>query len=86
MFINPIFSEKGLGKSDITLIEGDEIYQGDAEVAKKQNEFFSNAVASLNIIIPDEYTSEESAVSDDPIETILSKFVNQPSIRMIIDN
>ena len=49
------------------------------------NEFFSNAVTSLNITIPDEYKSEEFAVSDDPIEEI-SKFVNHHSIRMINDN
>ena len=80
------FSDKGLGKSDITLIEGDEICQEDAEVAKILNEFFNNAVTSLNIAIPDEYKSEESAVSNDPIEKILSKFVNHPSIKMINDN
>ena len=30
----PFFSDKGLGKSNITLTEGDDIYQEDAEVAK----------------------------------------------------
>ena len=48
-------------------------------------DFFSNAVKSLNINIPSEYKDEESAVSDDPIDNIISIFSN-PGIKSINDN
>ena len=53
--VKPFFSDKGVGKTDITLIEGDHIFQKDSEVAKILGGFFCNAVKSLNINIPDEY-------------------------------
>ena len=59
------FSDKGVGKTDITLIEGDQIFQEDSKVAKILGDFFCHAVKSLNINIPDEYKSEGSALSDD---------------------
>ena len=36
--------------------------------------------------IPSEYKDEESAVSDDPIDNIISIFSNHPSIMSINDN
>ena len=81
--IKPFFSDKGLGKSDITLIEGNNIYQNDAEVATIFNDFFSNAVASLDVDIPNECINKVSVVSDDIIDNILSKFSNHPSIKII---
>ena len=57
------------------LIEGDEIYKDDDEVAKILGEFFKNAVKSLNVGIPNEYTSKKSTVSNDPIDTIISQII-----------
>ena len=84
--VKPFFSDKGVGKTDITLIEGDQIFQEDSEVAKILGDFFCNAVKSLNINIPDEYKSEGSALSDDPIENIISIYSNHPSIKLINEN
>ena len=47
----PFFSDKGAGKTEITLIEGDEIVQDDSEVANIFGDFFSNSVKGLNIEI-----------------------------------
>ena len=47
---------------------------------------FSNVVKSLNINIQNEYKDEESAVSDDPIDNIISIFSNHCSIKSINDN
>ena len=68
------------------MIEGDEIVQDDSEVAKIMNEFFGNAVASLNIDIPSEYKNDECVNTDDPIEKIISKYSNHPSIKLINEN
>ena len=64
------------------LIDGEEIYKEDHEVAKILREFFNNAVKSLNVCIP----SEQSAVSNDPIDNIISKYSNNPSIKLINEN
>ena len=82
----PFFSDKGTDKNDILLIEGDEIYQQDHEVAKILGEFFSNAVKSLNVGVPSEHISEKSAVSNDPIDNIILKYSNHPSVKQINDN
>ena len=71
---------------NIALTEGDEIYKDDHEVAKIFREFFKNAVKSLNVGIPNEYISKKSTVSNDPIDTIISKYSNHPSIKLINDN
>ena len=40
MTVKPFFSDKGAVKTDITLIEGNEIVQEDSEVAKILGDFF----------------------------------------------
>ena len=40
----PFFSDKGANKNDITLIDGDKIFQEEAEVARIFSDFFSDAV------------------------------------------
>ena len=45
----PFFSDKGTNKNDITLIDGDKIFQEDAEVARIFSDFFSDAVKDPSI-------------------------------------
>ena len=82
----PFFSDKGTGKTDIILIEGDNIFQEDHEVAKILNDHFSNAVKALNIDIPSECKNYESTISSDPIDNIISTFASHPSIKLINEN
>ena len=82
----PFFSGKGTGKTDIILIEEDNIFQGDHEVAKILNDHFSNAVKALNIDIPSECKNNESTISSDPIDNIISTFSSHPSIKLINEN
>ena len=42
--INPFFSNKGISKTEITLIEGEKIISNDLEVANTLNSFFEHAV------------------------------------------
>ena len=81
----PFFSDKGTGKTDIILI-GDNIFQEDHEVAKILNDHFSNAVKALNIDIPSECKNNESTISSDPIDNIISTFASHPSIKLINEN
>ena len=67
------------------MIEGEEIIQEDSEVAKVFSDFFSNSVKSLDVEIPNVYL-QESVVSDDPIDKIIHKYSNHPSIKLITDN
>ena len=82
----PFFSDKGAGKTEITLIEGGEIIQDDSEVANILADFFSNSVKGLNIDIPSVYKNEVSPFLDDPIDKIIAMYSDHPSIKLINDN
>ena len=82
----PFFSDKGAGKTEITLIEGDKIIQDDSEVATILGDFFSNSVKGLNIDIPSEYKNDVSPSLDDPIDKIVAMYSDHPSIKLINDN
>ena len=60
--------------------------QEDHEVAKILNDHFSNAVRALNIDIPSECKNNESTISNDPIDNIISTFSSHPSIKLINEN
>ena len=82
----PFFSDKGANENNIALIEGEEIFQENYEVAKILGEFFNNAVQSLNVGIPTQHIMETPAVPNDPIESIILKYSNHPSIILINKN
>ena len=84
--MKPFFSDKGAGKTDITLVEGGKIIQEDSEVTNIMNDFFGKAVASLNLDIPSMYITDESIAIDNPIEKIISRYSNHPSIKLINEN
>ena len=46
------------------------------------NDFFGKAVASLNLDIPSMYITDESIAIDNPIEKIISRYSNHPSIKL----
>ena len=58
--MKPLFSDKNLGKDSITLVEDNDIIADDAEVTDNLNSYFENAVTSLDICIPSEYTTDSS--------------------------
>ena len=47
--VKPLFSNKGNYGSKIKLVEKEEIIDDDIKIAEELNNFFKNAVASLNI-------------------------------------
>ena len=83
--VKPFLSDKGLGKSDITLIEGNRIISDDLDVANTLNSFFDNVVSSLGIGEPMESTTVLSSLTDS-IDGIIQKYSNHPSIININQN
>ena len=74
--MKPFLTNKGAGKSKITPIDNDNIISEDSEVAQTMGDFFSKAVTSLNICII-------FVDVDDPIDNIIAKFSQHPSIKLI---
>ena len=79
------FSDKGLSRDKITLIEDGQIITDDQQIADLFNAFFDEAVASLDIEEPTEYLEDSSHIND-PIDAIIEKYKNHPSIISIKDN
>ena len=50
------------------------------------NDFFGKAVVSLKLDIPSMYITDESITIDNPIEKIISRYSNHPSIKLINEN
>ena len=82
----PLLSDKAkCGSSKINLVENDEILSTDREIAEAFNNYYSNAVKSLNLQCDFEHLSD---VSDeiDPIERAIKEFKNHPSIISVNKN
>ena len=82
----PFLTDKGVGKNKrITLIKNNNIISDDQEVAETLNSFFERAVLSLDIKEPVEYINECAHI-EDPIDAIVEKFKDHPSIKNIVAN
>ena len=77
--VKPLFSDKVKQTQNITLIEGNKIISDKRDVAEKINNFFSNAVPSLNIKINDENLTNTNNI-EDPILRSIKKYEKHPSI------
>ena len=75
-------SNKGNFHKQITLIEGDKIISEDLEVAEKLNNYFHNAVKSLDILEFSDLLTPVTGLAD-PIDIAIKKYENHPSILVI---
>ena len=83
----PFLSDKGTSRqSKITLIKDGVIISADDDVANTMNDFFEQAVSSLSIKDPVEHLVLEPCNSGDPIDEIIHKYSQHPSIKLIKDN
>ena len=80
--MKPVLSNKGRSNSKITLIENDMIISNDKEVAETLNGYFVSITDSLGLTENSEVISSTEGVSD-PIDRVLIKYSNHPSIREI---
>ena len=87
IFFGPVklfVSDKGSIKQKITLIKNDKIIGNNTEISEIFNNFFSNIVAQL--YIPKyEDLSVNSFNSEDPLQNLVTKYKNHPSIRAILN-
>ena len=82
--VKPFFSDKGPTRQKITLIENDKIIVNNKEISEIFSKFFSSINAELNILKYEDLTVN-SAHSEDPLENLVIKSKNHPSIRAILD-
>ena len=83
--VKPLFSGKQkIQEKNIVILEGDEIFSNNLEVAEKLNNFFIEAVENLDIehFEVDEVHTESSDIIDD----ILRQYKEHPSILKINEN
>ena len=80
--VKPAFSDKNVSTDHITLIENEQIICDDDEVAKIFNNFFVNAVKTLNITMDPNFISDTSNIQD-PVLMAVEKYQNHPSILKI---
>ena len=67
------------GSSKINLVENDEILSTDKEIVEAFNNYYSNAVKSLNLQWDSEHLTDVSDETD-PIERAIKKFKNHPCV------
>ena len=78
------FSEKRKITNKITLVdEGETVISDDQLISKELNQVFKSATKALNIR-GNSYLTDESELSD-PVNKVISKYKNQPSILLIKD-
>ena len=70
----PFFSNKGNYRSQVKLVEKDEILQGDDPIAMELNKFFKNAVSTLNIKENRFITNRSLDGITDPIGKAIDKY------------
>ena len=80
--IKPFFSNKGVSKSEITLVEGEKIISDDLDIANTFNCFFENAAKMRDIPQNDNQTIIQSDTLDS-IGEIIRRFSNHPCILSI---
>ena len=82
--VKPLFSDKHSGRTNITLIEDNEIISNDEKNANIFNNFFTNVVSKLDIKgFESNYTNDTNI---DTISNIIEKFKTHPSIIKIREN
>ena len=74
------FSNNGNHQGNVKLVEGDKLLQDDSEVAGELNNFFKEAVSTLDVNENSYIINPDSINISDPIEKAISKYKFHPSI------
>jgi len=80
--MKPFISDKCNLSSKITLVEEGKIISDDMELANTFQNFFDNAVSSLNLQCDKSFLTDTSNL-DNPIDAAIEKFKNHPSISLL---
>ena len=83
--IKPLFTGKSKSKSNITLVEGDEVITDNQKVSEILNNHFIDAVQNLEIekFYREEVTEDPNESCEEKIERILKQYQSHPSVVMI---
>ena len=83
--MKPFLSDKCNNASKMSLVHKNNVISEDQELANTFNDFFEHAVDNLGI---KEYASDENInlISNDPIDNVILKYKNHPSVIMINQN
>ena len=81
--VKPFFSNKGSHRGNIGLVESDKLLQDDSEVVEELNNFFKEAVSTLDINENSYIINPDSINISDPIEKAISKYKFHPCILRI---
>jgi len=82
---NPLISDKCRTQNAITLVQGKKIITKESEVAAEFKQEFSNAVKNLNIDFDWQATTDITNIAD-PIDMVIEKYKDHPSILKINQN
>ena len=80
-----LFSEKGRGKENIVLVNGDKIISDDLEVTQTFNDFFKHSVNALNIQ-ENQLLLTQTNHKLNSVKGAIDKFQTHPSVISIKDN
>ena len=83
--VKPFVSNEGSHRGNIKLVEDDKLLQDDSEVAIELNNFFKEAVSTLDVNENSYIINPNSINISDPIEKAISKYKFHPSILLIND-
>ena len=83
--IKPLFNENSNGAEKITIIDNNKVITSDDGLCQVFNDFFKDAVNNLNIH-ENEFIVNKVEVISNPIDDIIKKFSDHPSIKDINNN
>ena len=66
--VKPFFSNKGSFGNKIKLVENDEVCHDDSKIAEEMNNFFKNAVSTLDIKENSFIINHDNSHITDPVE------------------
>ena len=81
--VKPLFSNKIKSAENIYLDESGEIIRNEKEVANVFNKYFANIVPNIMGITNNHNLLSDLDTTNDPIEKIINKYQNHPSITSI---
>ena len=78
----PLFSNKVPSNTYITLNEDEKLIKNGYQIAKMLNTFFVEIIPNLGTKVDERYLCNASNISD-PIEKLIQKYKNEPSVSII---
>lgn len=79
--VKTFFSDKTLVSDQNTLTNNDEIISHYENIAKTFNDFLSNVVKNLKLIVDESFLNQNLDLIEDPVMKASKRYENHPSIK-----